>query len=92
MTYPACIVVPLDSVSEYSVRPCPSIGFISFTRLRKTTSTPVCSEALIIFGIHEYTTLLVKFEYFMVISLVSSNFLQILNVKKYYRENLSSKV
>jgi hypothetical protein len=34
----------------------------------------ICSEALIIFGIHEYTALLVKFEYFMVISLVSSNF------------------
>jgi hypothetical protein len=33
----------------------------------------------------------VKFEYFMVISLVLSNFLQILNVKKYYRENLSCK-
>jgi hypothetical protein len=25
----------------------------------------ICSEALIIFGIHEYTALLVKFEYFM---------------------------
>jgi len=33
-----------------------------------------CSEALIIFSIHEYTAILVKFEYFIVISLVSSNF------------------
>ena len=32
------------------------------------------SEALIIFSIHEYTAILVKFEYFIVISLVSSNF------------------
>jgi hypothetical protein len=36
----------------------------------------ICSEALIIFGIYEYAALLVKFEYFMVILLVS------LNVKK----------
>jgi hypothetical protein len=33
-----------------------------------------CSKALIIFGIYEYTAVLVKFEYFMGISRVSSNF------------------
>jgi hypothetical protein len=32
-----------------------------------------CSEALIIFGIHEYTAVLVKFECFIGISRVSSN-------------------
>ena len=32
------------------------------------------SEALIIFSIHEYTAVLVKFENFIVISLVSLNF------------------
>jgi hypothetical protein len=33
-----------------------------------------CSKALIIFGIYEYTAVLVKFEYFMGILRVSSNF------------------
>jgi hypothetical protein len=43
-------------------------------RKRVEGAMKICSEALIIFGIHEYTVILVKFEYFMVISLVSSNF------------------
>jgi hypothetical protein len=35
---------------------------------------PICSKALIIFGIYKYTALLVKFKYFTVISLVLLNF------------------
>jgi hypothetical protein len=38
-------------------------------RQMQISANGICSEALIIFGIHEYTAVLVKFEYFMVISL-----------------------
>jgi hypothetical protein len=34
----------------------------------------VCSEARIIFSIHKYNAILMKFEYFMIISLISLNF------------------
>jgi hypothetical protein len=68
--YPECVAIPAN---PYSV-----LLYINASshqiRIDWLQNNLICSEALIIFDIHEYTAILVKFEYFMVISLVSSNF------------------
>jgi hypothetical protein len=48
--------------------------FPELAETKQLVAAEICSEALIIFIIYEYTAILVKFEYFMVISLVSPNF------------------